>query len=249
MHTHARQYRGVLVLGLPVVVLLDDPSTWQVLLNEPQAAGYRFHAWAPGVSAPVCEHPELVVRCMPSTSTATAADLAAVLAFSGVTPAQILPSPGSQGAWDVACASEVQARVIMTVHHRPATAGTESSSSPPNGPPAATWQCTRGDGPLLPMAELPGFFVQPQGKVVFIEETDKSRVFAGTLRKHSKSHGIFASKDHRVPRILIPIEECPEEFATQAQKYADTLFVCRITSWPLHSVYRGCTTYERWTLL
>ncbi|KAG9330642.1 hypothetical protein JZ751_023438 [Albula glossodonta] len=48
---------------------------------------------------------------------------------------------------------------------------------------------------------------------------------------------MFSPVDHRVPRVNVPLTDCPTDFALRPGDYANTLFICRITSWPDNSTF------------
>lgn len=84
----------------------------------------------------------------------------------------------------------------------------------------------------------PDRFLQKTGKVVYIVEKKHSRAVTGFIKpltdKNSdlyKEFTIFSPVDHRVPRILVPIEYCPEDFMARPGDYGSTLFICRIVDW------------------
>ncbi|XP_011382020.1 DIS3-like exonuclease 2 isoform X1 [Pteropus vampyrus] len=85
---------------------------------------------------------------------------------------------------------------------------------------------------------LPEKSLQRSAKVVYIVEKKHSRAAAGFLKlladKNSelfKKYALFSPSDHRVPRIYVPLKDCPQDFVTRPKDYADTLFVCRIVDW------------------
>nr|XP_006637784.2 PREDICTED: DIS3-like exonuclease 2 isoform X2 [Lepisosteus oculatus] len=76
-------------------------------------------------------------------------------------------------------------------------------------------------------------FLQRTGKVVYIVERKHSRAVTGFI-KHlpEKDFAMFSPVDHRVPRVNVPLADCPEDFRSRPGDYASTLFICRITGWP-----------------
>ncbi|XP_015440841.1 DIS3-like exonuclease 2 [Pteropus alecto] len=85
---------------------------------------------------------------------------------------------------------------------------------------------------------LPEKSLQRSAKVVYIVEKKHSRAAAGFLKlladKNSelfKKYALFSPSDHRVPRIYVPLKDCPQDFVTRPKDYADTLFICRIVDW------------------
>nr|XP_004662302.1 DIS3-like exonuclease 2 [Jaculus jaculus]XP_045003790.1 DIS3-like exonuclease 2 [Jaculus jaculus] len=80
--------------------------------------------------------------------------------------------------------------------------------------------------------------LQKSAKVVYILEKKHSRAAAGILKlladKNSelfRKYALFSPSDHRVPRIYVPLKDCPQDFMTRPKDYASTLFICRIIDW------------------
>ncbi|XP_053511232.1 DIS3-like exonuclease 2 isoform X4 [Artibeus jamaicensis] len=80
--------------------------------------------------------------------------------------------------------------------------------------------------------------LQRSAKVVYIVEKKHSRAATGFLKlltdKNSelfRKYALFSPVDHRVPRIYVPLKDCPREFVTRPKDYANTLFICRIVDW------------------
>ncbi|KAM7339644.1 hypothetical protein ACRRTK_000259 [Alexandromys fortis] len=85
---------------------------------------------------------------------------------------------------------------------------------------------------------LPDKSLQKSAKVVYILEKKHSRAATGILKlladKNSdlfKKYALFSPSDHRVPRIYVPLKDCPQDFMTRPKDYASTLFICRIIDW------------------
>uniref|UniRef100_A0A8D2KQY3 DIS3-like exonuclease 2 n=1 Tax=Varanus komodoensis TaxID=61221 RepID=A0A8D2KQY3_VARKO len=85
-------------------------------------------------------------------------------------------------------------------------------------------------------ASLPALTVVPQ--VVYILEKKHSRAVTGFIRlltdRNSelfKKCAMFSPVDHRVPRALVPLTDCPAGFASRPEDYASVLFICRIVDW------------------
>ncbi|KAM4836383.1 DIS3-like exonuclease 2 isoform 2-T3 [Thomomys bottae] len=81
-------------------------------------------------------------------------------------------------------------------------------------------------------------FLQKSAKVVYILEKKHSRAATGILKlladKNSelfRKYALFSPSDHRVPRIYVPLKDCPQDFVTRPKDYANTLFICRIIDW------------------
>ncbi|XP_074171081.1 DIS3-like exonuclease 2 [Rhinolophus sinicus] len=85
---------------------------------------------------------------------------------------------------------------------------------------------------------LPEKSLQRSAKVVYIVEKKHSRAAMGFLKlladKNSelfRKYALFSPSDHRVPRIYVPLKDCPQDFVTRPKDYASTLFICRIVDW------------------
>ncbi|XP_062337239.1 DIS3-like exonuclease 2 [Osmerus eperlanus] len=78
-----------------------------------------------------------------------------------------------------------------------------------------------------------GEILQRTAKVVYIVEQKHSRAATGFLKfLPDKPFAMFAPVDHRVPRINVPLADCPHDFGSRPGDYANILFICRITHWP-----------------
>lgn len=74
--------------------------------------------------------------------------------------------------------------------------------------------------------------LQKTAKVVYIEEKKHSRAAMGFLKfLPDKRFAMFSPVDHRVPRINVPLTDCPQDFSSRPGDYTNTLFICRITNW------------------
>ncbi|XP_076601394.1 DIS3-like exonuclease 2 [Chaetodon auriga] len=81
-----------------------------------------------------------------------------------------------------------------------------------------------------------GELLQKTAKVVYIVEKKHSRAATGFLRfLPDKPFAMFSPVDHRVPRINVPLADCPEDFTFRPSDYTNTLFICRITNWAADS--------------
>jgi exoribonuclease R len=209
--------------GDEVAVLLRDRSEWVLTESVELARPLRFRAWKDPASLPgaCAAHPERVVRCAPL---APGMEEAANAAFTkaGVGVEQF--SVGADGTLYILCADEDQARAVMAADGM-------------RGPGGAELSLSRGDGPLLPLDELPARFVQAVGAVVAIVSTNPERVFCGTLRPFSKRSALFVSKDHRVPRVVVEHDTCPPGFTEDPKKFASVLVAVKITEWPADGPY------------
>ncbi|KAM9459342.1 DIS3-like exonuclease 2 isoform 1-T3 [Salvelinus alpinus] len=75
--------------------------------------------------------------------------------------------------------------------------------------------------------------LQRTAKVVYIVEQKHSRAATGFLKfLPDKPFAMFSPVDHRVPRVNVPLPDCPHDFCSRPGDYANILFIVRITSWP-----------------
>uniref|UniRef100_A0A8C7YA90 DIS3-like exonuclease 2 n=1 Tax=Oryzias sinensis TaxID=183150 RepID=A0A8C7YA90_9TELE len=80
--------------------------------------------------------------------------------------------------------------------------------------------------------------LQKTAKVVYIVEKKHSRAVTGSLKFFpDKPFALFSPVDHRVPRINVPLSDCPEDFNIRPEVYANTLFICRITDWTADNAF------------
>uniref|UniRef100_A0A672ZHB6 DIS3-like exonuclease 2 n=1 Tax=Sphaeramia orbicularis TaxID=375764 RepID=A0A672ZHB6_9TELE len=64
------------------------------------------------------------------------------------------------------------------------------------------------------------------------EKKKHSRAATGFLKfLPDKRFAMFSPVDHRVPRINVPLTDCPQDFSSRPGDYTNTLFICRITNW------------------
>lgn len=75
-------------------------------------------------------------------------------------------------------------------------------------------------------------------QVVYILEKKHSRAATGFIKlladRNSelfKRCAMFSPVDHRVPRVYVPLADCPPDFVTKPETYAQMLFICRIVDW------------------
>ncbi|KAM8849262.1 DIS3-like exonuclease 2 isoform 2-T2 [Spinachia spinachia] len=81
-----------------------------------------------------------------------------------------------------------------------------------------------------------GEILQKTAKVVYIVEKKHSRAVTGFLKfLTDKPFAMLSPVDHRVPRINVLLDDCPEDFRYRSADYTNTLFICRITNWPADS--------------
>lgn len=78
------------------------------------------------------------------------------------------------------------------------------------------------------------------GKVVSIIDKKHCRIAAGHLNLYKSNAFGFALMcpvDSRVPRIMIPINECPKDFTKRPKDFEKTLFVASIYDWGLNLAF------------
>ncbi|XP_028365380.1 DIS3-like exonuclease 2 isoform X2 [Phyllostomus discolor] len=99
---------------------------------------------------------------------------------------------------------------------------------------------TKDESTSMPQdaSAVPEKSLQRSAKVVYIVEKKHSRAATGFLKlltdKNSelfRKYALFSPSDHRVPRIYVPLKDCPQEFVTRPKDFANTLFICRIVDW------------------
>ena len=72
------------------------------------------------------------------------------------------------------------------------------------------------------------------GKVVYIIEKKHPRVACGFIKvfcNHSFGFALLSPVDNRLPRLMITLTDCPDDFKTQTAKYEKTLFIAKIDQW------------------
>lgn len=80
-------------------------------------------------------------------------------------------------------------------------------------------------------------FVQKRAHVVGVVERRHTRKAVGCFTAFDKRAGTarLSPTDHRLPRVVVPLENCPEDLSTSFSKYKNMLFVATITDWPASS--------------
>uniref|UniRef100_A0A7N5ZQ07 DIS3-like exonuclease 2 n=1 Tax=Anabas testudineus TaxID=64144 RepID=A0A7N5ZQ07_ANATE len=103
--------------------------------------------------------------------------------------------------------------------------------------PREQWKHTqRPDGLVEDQDELQKSTLTDTGTVVYIVEKKHSRAATGFLKfLPDKPFAMFSPMDHRVPRINVPLADCPEDFTFRSGDYTNTLFICRIINWAADS--------------
>eukprot|EP00111_Clytia_hemisphaerica_P005022 TCONS_00014453-protein len=87
---------------------------------------------------------------------------------------------------------------------------------------------------ILPKDEWRDEGTTKTGKVVYLVEKKHTRTACGMLRpyrNHRFGFALFSPVDRRLPRVMIPLSKCPENFVVNANKFDKTLFVGNIESW------------------
>ncbi|XP_069473649.1 DIS3-like exonuclease 2 isoform X2 [Ambystoma mexicanum] len=91
---------------------------------------------------------------------------------------------------------------------------------------------------------LPDKCLQKTAKVVYILEKKHSRAATGFIKlladKNSELYrrfAMFSAVDHRVPRMYVPLSDCPDDFVARPEDYTNTLFICRIVDWKEDCVF------------
>lgn len=82
--------------------------------------------------------------------------------------------------------------------------------------------------------------LQRTGKVVAIIEPKHSRACTGhvhLMNDKNPNTALFKPLDYRLPRIMVPMENCPKDFLQRSEDHVNTLFICRIIAWRENSNY------------
>lgn len=77
-------------------------------------------------------------------------------------------------------------------------------------------------------------FVQRTARVVYLLERKHTRMGAGTLKlfgDKNPNFAFFAPSDHRIPRMKVPMRQCPPDFFARHQDYDKRIFLCKIVQW------------------
>ncbi|XP_015784684.1 DIS3-like exonuclease 2 [Tetranychus urticae] len=80
-------------------------------------------------------------------------------------------------------------------------------------------------------------FIQKTGQVKAIISEGHPRFAGGKLRmiKDRNNTALFCPTDSKIPRMLIPMDQCPPDFIHHPNHYEDTMFIARIVSWEENS--------------
>ncbi|XP_033115208.1 DIS3-like exonuclease 2 isoform X2 [Anneissia japonica] len=90
---------------------------------------------------------------------------------------------------------------------------------------------------------IPEKFFEKFGKVVYISQKNHSRAAGGHLKPPTKTavDALFSPNDPRIPRMYIPVSECPEGFLDRPDDFAKFLFIARIKDWDSNKALpKGC---------
>uniref|UniRef100_A0A915HL83 Ribonuclease II/R domain-containing protein n=1 Tax=Romanomermis culicivorax TaxID=13658 RepID=A0A915HL83_ROMCU len=71
-------------------------------------------------------------------------------------------------------------------------------------------------------------------EVVYIAEKVHSRMAAGCLKRmqdKNSNFALFSPNDPKMPRLMIPMSECPPQFDTRPQDFERMLYIARLTEW------------------
>ncbi|CAF1959385.1 unnamed protein product [Rotaria magnacalcarata] len=83
--------------------------------------------------------------------------------------------------------------------------------------------------------QIPTEYFQRTVKVVFLFRRRHSMKAAGLLRKmpdNNPNYALFSPMDSRIPRLMIPMNNCPPDFKDRPSDYEKSLFVARIVDIP-----------------
>uniref|UniRef100_A0A0N5AWI3 RNB domain-containing protein n=1 Tax=Syphacia muris TaxID=451379 RepID=A0A0N5AWI3_9BILA len=83
-------------------------------------------------------------------------------------------------------------------------------------------------------------FLHKTGEVVYIMEKKHIRVAVGVLKHlstESKKWILLSPFDFRIPRIIIPRDQAPDDFFTRPQDFTKFSYVANILDWPASSYY------------
>lgn len=77
-------------------------------------------------------------------------------------------------------------------------------------------------------------------KVVYIIEKKHSRVGVGNLKPmqdQNANWALFSPNDSRIPRMMIPMHECPANFLQRPQDFEKMIYIARIVNWDEYSKF------------
>ncbi|CAH1240354.1 DIS3L2 [Branchiostoma lanceolatum] len=120
---------------------------------------------------------------------------------------------------------------------KPGEQTTPKGRQPPK-PGSANKTPKAAEKPGIDPTTVPEQFLQKTAKVVYIYEKKHSRACTGHLKKlddKDKEKVLFSPIDHRLPRLKVPLEDCPAGFKERPEDHAKFLFIARITDWKENS--------------
>lgn len=82
--------------------------------------------------------------------------------------------------------------------------------------------------------DLENKLLQPTARVVAIIEKRNNRACTGNIMlmtDKNRNWAFFRPIDSRMPRMRVPMAECPKDFYERPNDYKNTLFICRIVDW------------------
>ncbi|XP_066958453.1 DIS3-like exonuclease 2 isoform X9 [Macrobrachium rosenbergii] len=77
-------------------------------------------------------------------------------------------------------------------------------------------------------------FVQKTAHVVYVVTRKHPRTAAGTLKLFADKNphlALFSPSDYRIPRLKIPMAQCPPDFMARHQDYLSRIFLAKIVEW------------------
>ncbi|KAF2352189.1 DIS3-like exonuclease 2 [Trinorchestia longiramus] len=86
-------------------------------------------------------------------------------------------------------------------------------------------------------------FIQKVGYVVHILEQRNTRLAAGTLKPFqdlNPNFALFSPNDSRIPRMKIPMNQCPPDLIARRNDYAKRIHLAKITMWNDPKFALGC---------
>ncbi|CAI4221259.1 unnamed protein product [Auanema sp. JU1783] len=81
---------------------------------------------------------------------------------------------------------------------------------------------------------MPDFCLQKTAEVVFISEVKNSRNAMGQLRvmaDNNRNCALFSPTDPRIPRMMIPAAQLPQDFFERPQDYSKYIFAVKLEKW------------------
>lgn len=91
-------------------------------------------------------------------------------------------------------------------------------------------------------------FIQRTAKVVHILEKKHTRMAAGCLKllqNDNSKWALFSPFDHKLPRIFIPLRECPPGFLLRPKDFSNYMFLAKIEEWTEDSKFAKGTLIQK----